>query len=49
MSLEDKSICITSEKAFKLISHNADITENSNKIDYVIERYKELPPIKYLH
>lgn len=49
MSLEDQSICVTSEKAFRLIAYNTNLTGNSNSINYVIDRYKELPPIKYMH
>lgn len=47
MSLEDKSICITSDKSFKLILHNINAATGTIAFSYIKDRYKTLPPIKY--
>ncbi len=47
MSLEDKSICMTSEKFFKLVQHNTNAAQDTSNFNYIIDRYKTLPPIKY--
>lgn len=47
MSLEDKSICITSDKSFRLVLHNTNAAQDTSNFSYIINRYKTLPPIKY--
>lgn len=47
LSINDKSICITSYKSFTLTPYNPRNSDNKN-INYFLEKYKTLVPLKYI-
>jgi len=49
MSLEDKSICITSDKSFRLVRHNSNAVPVATSFRHIIDKYKTLPPIRYFY